>query len=109
MNLINLIIKYQNRLLNKTSGVLFVKLLKYLTWSIVTVVLAIALANCTTKPVAPLCIAANLWTGYETLYFTRDLGFDNKKPIRLVDDPSGTEEVRAYWNNEIEGAGLSTD
>ncbi len=109
MNLINLLIKYQNRLLNKSSGVLFVKLLKCLTWSIVTLVLAIALVNCTTKPVAPLCIDANPGTGHETLYLASNLGFYDKKPIRLVDYPSGTEEVRAHRNNEIEGAGLSID
>ncbi|ADI65134.1 ABC transporter substrate-binding protein [Trichormus azollae] len=109
MNLINLLIKYQNRLLNKSSGVLFVKLLKHLTWSIVTVVLGIALANRTTEPVAPLRIGANLWTGYGTLYLARDLGYYDKKPVKLVDYPSGTEEVRAYRNNEIEGAGLSID
>ena len=109
MNLINLLIKYQNRLLNKSSGVLFVKLLKHLTWSIVTVVLGIALANRTTEPVAPLRIGANLWTGYGTLYLARDLGYYDKKSVKLVDYPSGTEEVRAYRNNEIEGAGLSID
>jgi NitT/TauT family transport system substrate-binding protein len=37
------------------------------------------------------------------------LGYYNDKPIRLVDYPSGTEEVRAYRNKEIEGAGLSID
>jgi NitT/TauT family transport system substrate-binding protein len=109
MNLINLLIKYQNRLLNKSSGVFFVKLLKHLTWSIVTVVLGIPLANRTTEPVAPLRIGANLWTGYGTLYLARDLGYYDKKPVKLVDYPSGTEEVRAYRNNEIEGAGLSID
>lgn len=109
MNLINLLIKYKNRRLNKSSGVVFVKFLKYLTCSIATVVLAIALANCSTEPVAPLRIGTNLWTGYETLYLARDLGYYDNKPIKLVDYPSGTEEVRAYRNNEIEGAGLSID
>ncbi|WP_413173931.1 ABC transporter substrate-binding protein [Anabaena azotica] len=88
---------------------MFVKFLKYLTCSIATVVLAIALANCTTEPVAPLRIGANLWTGYETLYLARDLGYYDNQPIKLVDYPSGTEEVRAYRNNEIEGAGVSID
>ncbi len=52
---------------------------------------------------------ANLWTGYETLFLARDLGELNGKPIRLIDFPSGTEEVRAYRNNEIDGADLSID
>jgi len=50
-----------------------------------------------------------LWTGYETLYLARDLGYYDKNQIQLVDYPSGTEEVRAYRNQEIEGAGLSID
>jgi NitT/TauT family transport system substrate-binding protein len=57
----------------------------------------------------PLRIGANLWTGYETLFLARDLGELKGKPIRLMDFPSGTEEVRAYRNNEIDGAGLSID
>jgi NitT/TauT family transport system substrate-binding protein len=56
-----------------------------------------------------LRIGANLWTGYETLYLARDLGALEQKPIRLLDFPSGTEQVRAYRNREIEGAGLSID
>lgn len=85
------------------------KLVKYLFWSVSSGILAIALTNCTTEPSSPLRIGANLWTGYETLYLARDLGYYDKKPIKLVDYPSGTEEVRAYRNHEIEGAGLSID
>jgi NitT/TauT family transport system substrate-binding protein len=85
------------------------KLFKHFTFSMITVALAIALTNCTTQISSPLRIGANLWTGYETLYLARDLGYYDQKPIKLVDYPSGTEEVRAYRNNEIEGAGLSID
>jgi NitT/TauT family transport system substrate-binding protein len=80
-----------------------------LIFSIVTGILAIAITNCATPPSSPLRIGANLWTGYETLYLARDLGYYDQQPIKLVDYPSGTEEVRAYRNNEIEGAGLSID
>ena len=88
---------------------MWLKFVKYLIFSIVTGILAIAITNCTTPPSSPLRIGANLWTGYETLYLARDLGYYDQQPIKLVDYPSGTEEVRAYRNNEIEGAGLSID
>jgi NitT/TauT family transport system substrate-binding protein len=83
--------------------------LKYPFFSLLTVIVAIALTNCSPQTSTPLRIGANLWTGYETLYLARDLGYYDKQPIRLVDYPSGTEEVRAYRNKEIEGAGLSID
>lgn len=88
---------------------MWLKFVKYLIFSIVTGILAIALTNCTTAPSPLLRIGANLWTGYETLYLARDLGYYDQQPIKLVDYPSGTEEVRAYRNHEIEGAGLSID
>jgi NitT/TauT family transport system substrate-binding protein len=69
----------------------------------------VALTSCFGPPSMPLKIGANLWTGYETLFLARDLGELKGKPIRLMDFPSGTEEVRAYRNNEIDGAGLSID
>jgi len=71
--------------------------------------LAIALTNCTSPPTGPLRIGSNLWPGYETLYLARSLGYYDQKNIQLVDYPSGTEEVRAYRNGDIEGAGLSVD
>jgi NitT/TauT family transport system substrate-binding protein len=85
------------------------QLLKYLGLGIMTAILAIALTSCPSQPPQPLRIGSNLWTGYETLYLARNLGYYDKQPIRLVDYPSGTEEVRAYRNGEIEGAGLSID
>lgn len=78
-------------------------------FGIVALVLTVALTSCFGPPSMPLRIGANLWTGYETLYLARDLGELKDKPIRLIDFPSGTEEVRAYRNNEIDGAGLSID
>lgn len=68
----------------------------------------VILASCT-KAEPPLRVGANVWPGYETLYLARSLGYYDKTPIRLVDYPSGTEEVRAYRNGEIEAAGISID
>ncbi|HEY9618800.1 MAG TPA: ABC transporter substrate-binding protein [Crinalium sp.] len=75
----------------------------------IALVCAIALANCNTSLPSPLRIATNLWPGYETLYLARHLDYYDESVIRLVDYPSGTEEVRAYRNHEVEGAGLSID
>lgn len=71
--------------------------------------LPLVLAGCSGAPQENLRIAANLWPGYETLYLARELGYYKDKHVRLIDYPSGTEEVRAYRNKEIDGAGLSID
>jgi NitT/TauT family transport system substrate-binding protein len=68
-----------------------------------------ALISCIPKPLTPLRVATNVWPGYETLYLARSLGYYDNTPIRLVDYPSGTEEVRAYRNGEVEAAGISID
>lgn len=85
------------------------QLKKSFTLSIVAVTLCtVILASCT-KAEPPLRVGANVWPGYETLYLARSLGYYDNTPIRLVDYPSGTEEVRAYRNGEIEAAGISID
>ncbi|MBD2340677.1 ABC transporter substrate-binding protein [Calothrix sp. FACHB-156] len=91
----------------------FSKAKKLRRWilGLMALICAIALTNCVTPtPKVPLLrIGTNMWPGYETLYLARHLGYYKDTPIRLVDYPSGTEEVRAYRNHEIEGAGLSID
>jgi NitT/TauT family transport system substrate-binding protein len=85
------------------------KLKKSFTLGIATVTLCtVILASCS-KAEPPLRVGANVWPGYETLYLARSLGYYDNTPIRLVDYPSGTEEVRAYRNGEIEAAGISID
>jgi NitT/TauT family transport system substrate-binding protein len=85
------------------------KLKKSFTISIATVTLCTAILASCTKVEPPLRVGANVWPGYETLYLARSLGYYDNTPIRLVDYPSGTEEVRAYRNGEIEAAGISID
>jgi len=80
-----------------------------LKFGIIVALVTITLLSCVKQTLLPLRIGINLWPGYETLYLARHLGFYEGKPIRLVDYPSGTEQVRAYRNGEIEGAGLSID
>lgn len=85
------------------------KLKKSFTFSIVAVALCTAILASCTKAEPPLRVGANVWPGYETLYLARSLGYYDNTPIRLVDYPSGTEEVRAYRNGDIEAAGISID
>jgi NitT/TauT family transport system substrate-binding protein len=85
------------------------KLKKSFTLGIATVTLCtVILASCS-QAEPHLRVGANVWPGYETLYLARSLGYYDNTPIRLVDYPSGTEEVRAYRNGEIEAAGISID
>jgi NitT/TauT family transport system substrate-binding protein len=86
---------------------LLLKLKKSFTLGIATVTLCIAILASCTKAEPPLRVGTNVWPGFETLYLARSLGYYDRTPIRLVDYPSGTEEVRAYRNGEIEVAGLS--
>jgi NitT/TauT family transport system substrate-binding protein len=85
------------------------KLKKSFTLGIVAVTMCTAILASCTKAEPPLRVGANVWPGYETLYLARSLGYYDNTLIRLVDYPSGTEEVRAYRNGEIEAAGISID
>jgi NitT/TauT family transport system substrate-binding protein len=57
----------------------------------------------------PLRVAVNQWPGYETLYLARSLGYYEKTSIQLIDLPSGTEQVRAFRNGNVEAAAISLD
>ena len=86
------------------------KPLKQLRGLSLGIILLLTALSCSQQaPSSPLRIATNLWPGYETLYLARALGYYKDKPIKIIDLPSGTEEVRAYRNKDIEGAGLSID
>jgi NitT/TauT family transport system substrate-binding protein len=85
------------------------KLKKSLTLGIAAVIMCTTILASCAKAEPPLRVGANVWPGYETLYLARSLGYYDNTPIRLVDYPSGTEEVRAYRNGEIEAAGISID
>jgi len=67
------------------------------------------LVGCSKAPATPLRVATNLWPGYETLHLAQSLGYYKDTPIQMVDLPSGSEEVRAFRNGNIEAAGISLD
>lgn len=69
----------------------------------------VVILSCVKQPPSLLRVGVNVWPGYETLYLARSLGYYENVPIRLVDYPSGTEQVRAFRNGEIEAAGVSID
>ncbi|MEG4573946.1 ABC transporter substrate-binding protein [Microcoleus sp. N3A4] len=85
------------------------KLKKSFTLGIAAVTLCTAILASCSKAEPPLRVGVNVWAGFETLYLARSLGYYNRTPIRLVDYPSATEEVRAYRNGEIEALALSID
>jgi len=56
-----------------------------------------------------LVVGTNLWIGYESFYFARDLGFYNDTPIRFVEHLSATQQIRAFRNRTIQAATLTLD
>ncbi|MBD3883852.1 ABC transporter substrate-binding protein [Phormidium tenue FACHB-886] len=66
-------------------------------------------SGCRYTPNRPLRVAVNQWPGYETLYLARSLGYYEKTLIQLIDLPSGTEQVRAFRNDNVEAAAISLD
>lgn len=74
-----------------------------------TIVLLIALSSCSTQQETLLRIGINQWPGYETLYLARDLGFLDKKHIKINGLTSTTETLRAFKQGQIDVAGLTLD
>jgi NitT/TauT family transport system substrate-binding protein len=67
------------------------------------------LVSCSKTVAPPLRVGTNLWPGYETLHLAKNLGYYKDTSIELVDLPSGTEQVRAFRNGNIDAAGISLD
>ncbi len=82
---------------------------KFIFYGLIGCLLTLISCQVFQEPEAVVRIGVNQWPGYETLYLARSLDYYEKAPIQLIDYPSGTEEVRAYRNGEIEGAGISID
>ncbi len=70
--------------------------------------LCLGLTSCIQDPRTPLRVGCGIWTGYESLYLARDLGYYNKADLRLVDYPSNSEIMRAFRNHDLDVATLTT-
>jgi len=56
-----------------------------------------------------LRIGTNQWPGYETLYLARDLGLFDQHHIKLIEQTSATETLRAFKQGQIDVAALTLD
>lgn len=66
------------------------------------------LTSCIRDPLPPLRVGAGIWTGYESLYLARSLGYYDTKSLRLVDYPNNSEIMRAFRNHDLDVATLTT-
>ncbi len=65
------------------------------------------LLGCAKDTPMPLRVGTVVWPGFDNLYLARDLGYYENHPIRLVNYPSPTEQLRAYRNQELEVVALT--
>lgn len=80
-----------------------------LCWLFLVVGMAFALNGCAQRQEPLLRVASNVWSGYETLYLARSLGYYEDKNIRLVEMPSNSQVSQALRNGMIEAACLTLD
>lgn len=73
-----------------------------------TLALTGSLAGCQ-RPVAPVCVASNVWVGYETMFLARELGYLTGTALRLVEYPSSSDSMMALANREVSLATLTLD
>lgn len=74
---------------------------------VVALLIGCLASGCT--PPAPLRVATNVWTGYESLYLARSLGLYDGAAIRLVEMTAASEVTRALRNGRVEAAALTLD
>lgn len=67
------------------------------------------LAGCAPVYQPPFMIGTNTWTGYETLYMARSLGYFNGMPLRLVELGSSTQSMDALRAGRLDAATLTLD
>ncbi|MBU1405285.1 MAG: ABC transporter substrate-binding protein [Proteobacteria bacterium] len=67
------------------------------------------LNGCAKRQEPLLRVASNVWSGYETLYLARSLGYYEDKNIRLVELPSNSQVSQSLRNGVIEAACLTLD
>jgi NitT/TauT family transport system substrate-binding protein len=58
---------------------------------------------------SPLKIATNQWPGYEPLYLAQQLGFHDKRRIKMIELTSATEVMNAFNLDKVDVAALTLD
>lgn len=74
---------------------ILIGLFYFLSWSI--------------KPKPILRVATDVWTGYESFYLARSLGYYDNAPIRLVEMTSTSQKLHAIRNGTIDAVALTLD
>jgi NitT/TauT family transport system substrate-binding protein len=81
---------------------------RFVTIALVALLACGLLTSCIRDPLPPLRVGAGIWTGYESLYLARSLGYYDVKSLRLVDYPNNSEIMRAFRNHDLDVATLTT-
>ncbi len=71
--------------------------------------LAQALPGCGWLADQPVAIAADVWVGYEPLFFARREGWLDDKLVKLVETSSTTASLQALAEGKVDGAALTLD
>ncbi len=64
---------------------------------------------CTKSPSVPLTVGANNWIGNQPLYVARELGYLDKKSIKLVELNSSTDIMQELRAGQLHAAALTMD
>lgn len=56
-----------------------------------------------------MTIATHMWPGYEPLSLANDLGWIDKKRVKLIETDSATDSIQLLEAGKIDGAGLTLD
>ncbi len=68
-----------------------------------------SLTACDFTPKSVLKVGTNIWSGYETLYLARSLGYYPANSIKMVELPSATKVAHAFQHQLLDVAALTLD
>lgn len=66
------------------------------------------LSACTPKA-EPITISTVIWPGYEPLALAHEMGWLDKKLVKLIQSASATDSIRLFEEGKIDAAGLTLD
>lgn len=82
---------------------------KFISIAIAVFLAGFLFVSCANEPPPPLRVGIVVWTGTESLFLARSLGYYDNTPIKLLDYPSDSEMMRAYRNGDLEAATITLD